>query len=282
MTELKIRNVKDGFGAEITGLDPSKEFDDETRGILRKLFDERSVLLFPRLNADQAYQSKLCRMVIGDDGSGTVSDKSYNISNKEKDGAAPYGRLLFHADMMWHPTPFDVLSLYGTTVEPGSATTSLASGVSAYWALPADLRERVENLQALHVTGQVPGRGGADILDSQRAQEVSTVKPVVQRHPRTGKPILYVGQQNTREIVGLPHDESEALLQTLFSYLYSPANVYEHSWNEGDLLVFDNVAMQHGRGYVELNGPTRTLRKVIAPITTTTAERPRFANAPRM
>ena len=44
----------------------------------------------------------------------------------------------------------------------------------------------------------------------------------------------------------------------------------------GDLLVIDNLAVQHARGYVELNGPTRTLRKVIAPTPKMKYERPTF------
>jgi taurine dioxygenase len=90
---------------------------------------------------------------------------------------------------------------------------------------------------------------------------------------------LYVSQQMTREIVGLSADESENLLQTLFAHLYKPGMVYEHEWHDGDLVIFDNIAMQHARGYVDANGPTRTLRKAIAPIPkmAATAQIPRYA-----
>ena len=55
--------------------------------------------------------------------------------------------------------------------------------------------------------------------------------------------------------------------------------VYEHEWREGDLLVFDNITMQHARGNVDRDGPTRTLRKVIAPIPNIKAETPRYERA---
>jgi taurine dioxygenase len=44
-------------------------------------------------------------------------------------------------------------------------------------------------------------------------------------------------------------------------------------------VIFDNIAMQHARGYVDANGPTRTLRKAIAPIPkmAATAQIPRYA-----
>ena len=83
----------------------------------------------------------------------------------------------------------------------------------------------------------------------------------------------------THNIVELPDDESEALLLKLFDHLYSPENVYEHEWEKGDLVVFDNITMQHARGNVERDGPTRTLRKVIAPIPKIKAEAPRYERA---
>ncbi len=279
MATLQIRNLIDAVGAEVIGLDLKSGFDDETRNTLRKAFDERGALVFRGLDIDSTSQDRLCRMLIGDDESEAGSRDPMYVSNTEKGANAPYGRLLFHADMMWHAKPFDVLSLYGAKVEPGSATTSLASGVYAWEHLPADLRARVEPLQALHATGTVFSRGGDDLLRSDREHEETIVKPVKIIHPRTKKPVLYVSQQTTREIVGLEPEQSEQLLQTLFAHLYAPAAVYEHTWEDGDLLVFDNVALQHARSNVELNGPKRTLRKIIAPIPKVKMQSPTFANA---
>lgn len=280
MASLQVRNILEGFGSEITGLDPCREIDEQTRRTLRQLFDDRGVLVFPKTEMDYVFQDKLCRLLIGDDSPGSANERHpFYVSNKEEGGFAPYGRLMFHADMMWHPQPFQVLSLYGVTVAPGSATTSLASGVYAWQTLPDELRARVEKLQAVHITGQVYSRGGDDLLKPERTFEESSVKPVLYRHPRTGKPILYVSQQMTREIVGLAPGESESLLQELFAHLYRPDSVYEHHWHDGDLVIFDNIAMQHARGYVDANGPTRTLRKAIAPIPNMAAQVPRYAKA---
>jgi alpha-ketoglutarate-dependent taurine dioxygenase len=276
---VQVTDISPAFGSEITGLDLTEEFEPDLAETLRTLFDERGVLLLRGIEIDEAAQDRVCRALIGDERPGDAIGRApMFISNREPEANAPYGRLLFHADMMWSPEPFQVLSLYGMDIEPGAATTSLVSAVGAWETLPADLRQRVEGLHALHVTGQVYSRGGDDLLRPERTHEASTIAPVARRHPRTGKTILYVSQQMTREIVELPPDESEELLQTLFTHLYDPAMVYEHEWRTGDLVVFDNLAMQHARGNVELDGPARTLRKVIAPIPTIAAERPSFSN----
>jgi alpha-ketoglutarate-dependent taurine dioxygenase len=280
MAVMHIKDIAPAFGSEIEGLDLRDDLDPETRALLRGVFDDRGVLLLRGIDLDYESQDRFCRMLIGDEQPGTTATRPPRfISNKDPEGLAPYGRLLFHADMMWSPEPFRVLSLYGVEIEPGSATTTLASGVHAWATLPVDLRARVEGLHAEHVTGQVYSRGGDDLLRPQRAHEESTVTPIAVPHPRTGKPILYVSQQMTRAIVELPADESEELLQALFAHLYDPAACYEHEWRTGDLVVFDNLAMQHARGNVEPDGPVRRLRKVIAPIPVLAAERPRYANA---
>jgi taurine dioxygenase len=279
MAQFEVRNLIDAFGAVVTGLDLANEFDDETRVALKKVFYDRGALIFRGHEIDARSQDRLCRMLVDENEHDAGMRDPMYVSNTEKGANAPYGRLLFHADMMWHPKPFQVLSLYGAKVEPGSATTSLASGTYAWQNLPADLRARVENLQALHVTGTVYSRGGADLLRSNREREESTVKPVKYIHPRTGQPVLYVSQQTTRELVGFGAKESEELLQGLFAHLYAPAAVYEHTWQDGDLMVFDNIALQHARSNVELNGPKRTLRKVIAPIPKVSMQAPTFAKA---
>lgn len=280
MVACQIRNFDKGFGAEVIGLDPTKEIDAETQAALRKAFDERGVLLLRDLDIDFAWQDRFCRMLIGDLSPGSTETRKENhVSNKEDDGLAPYGRLMFHADMMWHENPFRVLSLYAITTEPGSATTSLTSAANAWETLPENLRKAVDGKHACHQTGQVYHRGGDDLAVPQRSVEVSTIKPIPHFHPATGKPLLYTSQQMTHNIVELPNDESEALLLKLFDHLYSPENVYEHEWRKGDLVVFDNITMQHARGNVERDGPTRTLRKVIAPIPNIKAETPRYERA---
>ena len=70
----------------------------------------------------------------------------------------------------------------------------------------------------------------------------------------------------THEVVGLPATESDELLDRLFERLYDPANVIEHEWGQGDLLVWDNLAVQHGRPNVDESGAVRTLRRFASPM----------------
>jgi taurine dioxygenase len=281
MAQFEIRDITPAFGSEVVGFEP-EELDADVCAVLRKAFDERGLLVFRGLDIDRAYQTSLADALIAyHRPADAAGNDNYVVSNKEPGGYAPYGRLLFHSDMMWAAEPFQVLSLYGLEVEPPSVPTAFVSTSSAWDSLPADLLARVEGQHVVHVTGQ-QRRGGDDdeeLLDSIREHEQSTTTSVGHRHPRTGRTLLYISQMNTREVVGLPHDESEELLDELFAHLYDPARVLEHEWRQGDLVAWDNLAVQHARKTVHIEGPVRTLRKVISPIPSLAgiAETPKFS-----
>jgi alpha-ketoglutarate-dependent taurine dioxygenase len=280
MAQLEVRDLMPGFGSEVTGLDPHRPLDDDTRRALRQLFDERGLLVFPGLDISWDEQAAIADAMIGESrpSGGPANGTATYVSNKEPGGNAPYGKLLFHSDMMWHPTPFQVLSLYGAEVGQPSVPTTFTSAAATWDRLPAALQARAARLHAVHNTGQqMRGGDDEDLLVPQRAQEQMTTTLLGHRHPRTGRTVLYVSQMNTSEIPELSHDESEALIEDLFSYLYDPAELYEHAWKQGDLVLWDNLAIQHGRPNVALDGPPRTLRKIVSPIPNIKAESPTFS-----
>ena len=80
-------------------------------------------------------------------------------------------------------------------------------------------------------------------------------------HRDTGEEILAVWEQQTDAILPLAPDESTELLEALFEHLYQPAHRYQHEWRTGDLVVWDNHAVQHSRPEVGTDEP-RTLRRV--------------------
>jgi taurine dioxygenase len=85
----------------------------------------------------------------------------------------------------------------------------------------------------------------------------------------------------TNVIDTLPKAESDELLDVLFAHLYRSERLYEHDWRAHDLVAWDNIAVQHARPNVTLDGPARTLRKVYAPVPPKSAnpKRPNFVSA---
>jgi taurine dioxygenase len=88
------------------------------------------------------------------------------------------------------------------------------------------------------------------------------VRPLVGRHPRTGRSVLNANEMHTDRVVGLDPDESEALLAEVYAFLYADANVYRHEWQVGDLVLWDNIAVHHGRPAFPTS-EERTLQRVV-------------------
>lgn len=290
MAELQLRELTPAFGTEITGLDPADALGDEaTQEQLRSLFDTRGVLVFRDLEIDQVQQADIIRMLIGlgplpegESPTGKPGGAPFYVSNKEENGGAPFGRLLFHSDMMWSDHTFQVLALYGIEVEQPTSPTIFASATHAWATLPEDLRSEVTDLAAVQGHDEAE-RAGDDpnVLVSKFEGMPSRTTPVALPHPRTGDTVLYVSQQMTLAIDSMARDDSEGLLERLFEHLYREEFLYEHDWRERDLVAWDNIAVQHARPNVTLEGPARTLRKVFAPVPPKGAKpsRPTFAAA---
>jgi alpha-ketoglutarate-dependent taurine dioxygenase len=283
VAELEIRALNPAVGAEVEGLEPVWPLDEDTLAQLRSAFDQRGVLVFRDLDVDETFQRRLVYGLIGEEAP-EEEKRTQLVSNREPGGAAPYGRLLYHCDMMWAERPEPVVSLYGAEVEQPSVPTAFVSMAHGWATLPNDLRQRIEGLEARHGHEHYyPNRGGDDdVIDSYYEDAHASVKPIPFLHPRTGVPLLYVSQQVTMEVLGLDHDANEALLEEIFEHLYQPNHVALHQWRTGDLVIWDNIAVQHARGTVDLEGPARTLRKVTGPIYVSAEERkaPTFSKVP--
>jgi alpha-ketoglutarate-dependent taurine dioxygenase len=268
---LSICELMPVFGADVHGLDLSEPLDREAIALLRRTFDDRGVLRFRDVDLSAEDHAHLAGMLVG----AAPVVYRHHMSNREPDEYATHGSLLFHSDMMWAETPTELLSLYGLEVEQPSVPTVFVSAAHAWDTLPDELRRRVEGMHAVHVTGQrLRGTDTETLLTIKHERPRSVTKPVVLRHPRTGRSILYVAQMMTSHIIELAPDESDALLDELFAHLYAPEGSWQQDWRDGDLVLWDNLAVQHARPPVTLDGPARVLRKVIAPAPPLTVERP--------
>ena len=74
-----------------------------------------------------------------------------------------------------------------------------------------------------------------------------------------GVETLFLCQQHTDRLIGLPRTVSDEILEEVYDALYDPPHVYTHKWQPDDLVVWDNQTVQHARPEPR-DGP-RTLRR---------------------
>ncbi|MCB2074881.1 MAG: TauD/TfdA family dioxygenase [Novosphingobium sp.] len=242
------------FGWEVA-TDLSAPVTQEEREALARVYRRDGLILFRGQTLSREQQQAACDIF----GPALRTElDNYVVSNVEEDGFLGKQELLFHNDIPYVPAPFLGGSLHALEVAEGAAATRFASALRAWNKLPEGLRQRIDPLQGLQVRGHLLGR--RTTLADLGPGDPCAVHPVVGRQQGTGRPYLFVNLDMTACITALPHAESEELIEELFGYLYDPDNIYEHRWEKGDLLVWDNLAVQHARS--ETGNAARTLRRV--------------------
>ena len=289
MSEFEVRDLNPVLGAEISGIDLSQELDAETVARLRSTFDDRGVLVFRGLELAPEDQAYIAGLLVG---ATAPADRAAAEANSvdlrravleqgrgwlRPDGPAALPQRL---DVGRHagPAPVALRARGGPAVGADHLREHRSTPGPP---CPTALKARVEGLEAEQATGQRQRADDNDeLLKATHEATRTTVKPIGWIHPRTGRPILYVSEMVTTRIMGMEPEASEELLQELFAHLYGdPANFYQHDWRVGDLLIWDNLATQHGRPNLTREAPERTLRKVIAPKPNFTMAKPKFEGA---
>jgi taurine dioxygenase len=183
---------------------------------------------------------------------------NYLVSNVHEDGLLGKRELLFHNDIPYVPAPYLGASLHALEVDDGVSATRFASSFRAWERLPDDLKRRVENLNALHIKGRAIGQRTR--MTDLKPGDACAVHALIGRQEQTDRRYIFACVEMTGLIAGLPEAESEAVLQELFSHLYAPEEIYEHRWQVGDIVIWNNLAIQHARS--EISGGRRTLQRV--------------------
>jgi taurine dioxygenase len=246
------------IGAEIRGLDLRDTLDARMIDRIHRAWLDHSVLLF---RGQTLEQENLLRVTEYFGSLGALArpakffPKGYsrllpnimmisNIrENGETIGALPDGEMNFHHDMIHHDVPHNGTLLYSLEIPTYGGDTLFASGYAAYDTLDPAIKAKLEDRRALHFYNYgstIRGEGG--IGAAAQAEH-----PVFRTHEETGRKAIYVNRLMTQLVIGLPQEESDALLNALFDHSEKPKFVYRHAWKVGDLLVWDNRCSMHAR-----------------------------------
>ena len=261
------------LGAEILGVDLSQPISARLAERLRQAWSDHVVLLF-RQQSLSAEAQVAAASIFGKpevpaaaqyfEKAGLTPPNSLHpnimlISNlnaeglpvAENDGLGS-GEVVWHSDNSYKAIPPSGSMLYAVEVPPQGGDTSFSNQYAAYETLPDCLRERCLTLSAVHDAS----RNSAGKLRPGVAEPITLadvpgpIHPLVRKHPTTGRPALYLGRRRTfpsQYIPGLPEQDSEALLNTLWRHASASSLTWSHQWTAGDLILWDNRAAMHRR-----------------------------------
>jgi taurine dioxygenase len=175
------------------------------------------------------------------------------ISNVKVDGKAlgalGDGEAAWHTDMTYNEIPPKGACLYAVEVPPAGGDTQFANMYAAYETLDDSLKQRIQGLRCIHDASRNSAgelRIGYEEVSDPR-QTRGAVQPLVSTHAVTGRKCLLLGRRRNAYVVGLPLEESEALLDTLWAHATRPELTWTQTWKVGDVVMWDNTCTMHRR-----------------------------------
>lgn len=285
---ISVRKLGKRLGAEISGVDLSRPLDERTFAGISEAFFEHQVAVFRDQKLTPQQQIAFTRR-FGEleqhvrkehrlEGTPEILVVSNVLDERGRAiGVQDAGRF-WHSDLSYKQLPSLLSALYAleVPVKDGRVlgATSFASTTAAYEALPDDLKQRLHGLRNVHSYRYYRARN-VEAQEQERARSARSVQehspseeqlksvpdveaPIVRTHPVTGRKGLFINEAHTARIVGLPEKEGAALLAQLCAHIVKPEFRYEHQWRAGDLLLWDNVAVQH-RANFDYDLPLRRL-----------------------
>ncbi|MCC4591631.1 TauD/TfdA dioxygenase family protein [Xanthomonas sacchari] len=260
---VRIEPFAAPLGAQVLGLDLTQPLDASTFALLHRAHLHYHVLVFRDQRITPAQQVAFSRrfgpLQIHVLRQFQLRDhpEVLVVSNIKEHGQ-PIGLgdagHYWHSDLSYKPTPSLGSMLLAQELPAEGGDTLFANQHLAWDTLPLELQRAVDGRLAEHsylakyedLRKRNPWRPP---LTQAQIDEVPPVRhPIVRTHPETGRRALFVSEHFTTRIVGLPQDESDALLQALFAHSSADALVYRHRWQAHDMVFWDNRSVTHLAG----------------------------------
>jgi len=258
--EFEIKPIRGPLGAEITGLDLNLPLSGLDLARIRMALVKHGLLVFreqlitPEQHVAFSRRFGPLQIHVLNRFHLSAHPEILIVSNVIEDGK-PIGLVDagadWHSDLSYMPRPSLGSLLHAQELPAEQGDTLFANMFNAYNTLPADVRQTLEGRRAVHsyvyryrrLQKLSPWR--ADLTQKQIDEVPEVEHPVIRVHPESGHKALFVSEGFTSHIVGLPADESAALLRFLHEHTIRAENVYRHQWRAHDMVFWDNRSTVH-------------------------------------
>ena len=246
------------FGAIVTDV-RLNDIDDSLFAELYRVWLQYALLIFPGQHLSDAEQAVFARR-FGDLVEGL---EAVELSNVLPDGRlrdAPdddmmkiiRGNMHWHQDNTYMPIQAKGAVFSAKVVPKAQGDTAFADMRAAWDKLDELTREQIAGLSAYHSLAHSQRQLGEETKGNDSEYigygldvESAPLRPLLKIHPETGRKTLAIGR-HAYGIPGLSEEESARLLEYLVQFSVSDDHrTYQHRWNQGDLVVWDNRCLLH-------------------------------------
>jgi len=265
------------LGAEVAGVDLRQEPDAQTIEAVEDALERYGVLIFHDQHItpeDQVAWSRAfgpLTLTQGVEARLPHCPEIFLIGNTI-DPPVTFSPSTEHDELEWHTdnihleVPARASLLYARAVPAQGGDTLFACMYTAYDTLSPAQQAAYNALRARHsVSGlraylQDQGHTGAS-QPRHTPPEGAVERPLVRRHPRSGRPALYFGNQVSIGIVGWSEEKARPFIRALTVHACQPAYQYRHKWRVKDAVLWDNRRVLHAGTFYDMERETRLMHR---------------------
>ncbi len=261
--EITVTKRSPLIGAEVRGLDLARVSDLETIELIKRLWLEHHVLVFPGQDLSEQAQvdftAHFGELAVFHDQDKTSGRRPeiLRVANVDENGEMmdpdhPVRRYfalltaLWHTDGSYKAYPSLGSMLHALEVPPEGGETWFTNCAAAYDALPEDLAAAVEGRHMVHSHNHT--RIIAPGIPPMTPEDLEYLPPVVHPLVRThadGRRSLYLSENVAYYVGGMSIRDGQALHRRLMDHATQPRFVYRHKWRKGDVVMWDNRFTMH-------------------------------------
>ena len=184
-----------------------------------------------------------------------VTQLSNIFHNGKPIGGLGNAEASWHSDMTYVETPPPASILLAIEIPATGGDTYFSDQQAALDAIPGALKTRLQTLTIKHNAAHTSIgklRPGYEPFDDPR-EAPGAIHPIIRKHSETGAQCLYLGRREWAYIPGLSLQDSETLLDEIWSYAAQPDHVWRQQWQPSDLIIWDNRRVLHRRDDFDQN-----------------------------
>ena len=262
---MKVTGSGLTLGATIEGLDLAKPLSPEEFDAVLRSLGRFGVVCFPRqeLSGRQLadFSARFGKLEINvanayqEPGIPEVMILSNMVENGKAIGLADAGQD-WHTDMSYSSMIAFANVLYGIRIPKRGGrplgATEFSNMHAAYDGLPAEMKRDLEGMTVLHdfnkfweMMRREKGSQRPPLTEAQKKAKPPVSHPIFLTHPITRRKVLYANPGYAIRINELPEKESERTLEFLFEHQLKPEYRYAFHWQEGDVLMWEDIGTIH-------------------------------------
>ena len=256
---LDVQKIAGSLGAEVRGVDLSKDVSDEVLAEIRAALLDNLVIAIRDQSITPDQQLAFARrwgeihlhpFMQGMDDYPEILKIVKRPTDKKNFGGS------WHTDQMFSPSPAMGTMLYALEVPSAGGDTLFTNQYLAYDNLSDAMKDIAGQLRTVCVGDNFKAANGLsrkERYDRQMSEMkvkdpgdviTTSIHPLVRTHPETGRKSIYIGG-HVQNFDGMTDEESQPLMDFFMKQSIRPEHTCRVRWETGTLTFWDNRCTQH-------------------------------------